>query len=449
VIPLILLLLLQTDAVPPEPSPPPTATRTQPAPVKGADMLLLTSVREIAEKVAEQRSEAFERPPVAVRAPDHMREVAATIRALNVLERERLEARGRAWADVGLGDGAAPERLYLALAGDLEGIGFDPEGNRLLVAPDRLTEEDFSPQGPEDESSATLLMLTGVRVDEPLVSHLLMHVRQRERRGGDSLAEKTDTLLARSAWAEGEANLVAIRYLFDGMGLADEVLDPTLGPEEVLDGALVPTVFGTLPEAERLLLRFVYEEGFFAAKGIYNRGGWEALDRAMSARDTTSGVLHVERPPASPVPIEVERPAQADGLARIDTDTLGEQAIVVLVSTLTGKDNLALQAGDGWVADALVRWEDPESDRGEGVTVWHTRWASTAAADDFDYALMRAIEARFPGQPPVEVGGERLIQTADRVLRLRRDGRDLRLQVSSRRFDDLPQGALGGANGSR
>jgi hypothetical protein len=286
-------------------------------------------------------------------------------------------------------------------------------------------------------------MMTGVRVDEPLVSHVLMHVRQRERRGGDSLAPKTDELLARSAWAEGEANLVAIRFLFAGMNLADEVIEEGLDPADVLDGALVPSVLGRLSGAESALVRFVYQEGFAMAAEAFRGGGWEALDRAMAARTTTRDLLHPDRPPADPAELPVAPPPQAEGLQLMDDDRLGEQAIVVLVSTLTGKDNLALQAGDGWTGDRLLRWEAASAGRTSGVTLWVTRFASPEQAADFDYAIGRTLEARFPGRPPIVLeGGERVIQTGTRVLRLRRDGHEVALQVSSLDHDALPTGGL-------
>ena len=82
--------------------------------------------------------------------------------------------------------------------------------------------------------------MTGVRVDEPLTAHVLMHVRQRERLAGEYLVDSTDALLARAAWAEGEANILAIRYLFEGMRLQDDILESGIDPEQVLGGALVP-----------------------------------------------------------------------------------------------------------------------------------------------------------------------------------------------------------------
>ena len=438
----VLLLVFLSIAQAGEPETVPAEESKQSMILKGADLQLLGAVREISERVEAIRQQKFDRPPVAVRTPDHMREVAATIRALNVLRRDRLEARGRAWADLGLGAPSSPETLYIALAADLAGIGFDPEGNRLLVAPDRLTEKDFIAESAGIDDRSTLLMETGVRVDEPLVCHLLMHVRQRERAGGDSLAETTDALLARSAWSEGEANLVAIRYLFTGMGLADGVLEESLDLADVLGGVLVPTIYNQLSGSERALVSFVYDEGFATMVEVFRSGGWEAVDKAIAERPTTRDLIHRDRDPIQADPCETETPPQAEGLDLIDRDTLGEQAIIVLVSVLTEKDNLALQAGDGWAGDSLYRWEKGSGENA-GVTLWVTRWTGPEEARDFDYAISRALEARFPGRPPITLeGGERVIQTETHVYRLLRSGNEVRFQISSREFDSLPAGVV-------
>ena len=84
-----MMLLQAGSAAQPAPSTPGTT-------VKGADMVLLTAVRKIGERVSSLRGEAFDRPPVAVRAPDDLRQAAAEIRAYNIVNRARLESRGRA-----------------------------------------------------------------------------------------------------------------------------------------------------------------------------------------------------------------------------------------------------------------------------------------------------------------------------------------------------------------
>ncbi len=121
-----------------------------------------------------------------------------------------------------------------------------------------------------------------------------------------------------------------------------------------------------------------------------------------------------------------------------DVDTLGEQAIVVLVSTLTGKDSLGLLAGEGWAGDRLYRWE-PDQGSGEGATEWITRWTTSGTelvrsaaqtAADFDYAFGRALEARFPGRALEARGdGVRTLTTGERVYRIERSAAEVRVRV--------------------
>jgi hypothetical protein len=397
---------------------------------RGVDQLLLQEVRRIAARVEILRGESFVRQPFAVRVPEVMRDVAAQIRAFSVLPRDSLAARGRAWSDIGLGGAEAPRNLMLALAADLDGIGFDPKGNRLLVTPGRLKPEDFEPTGREDDPAA-VLMATGMRPDEPLVAHLLAHVRQRERSGRDVLEATTDRLLASMAWAEGEANLIAVAYLFTGVSVGGEVLPFLKSPAAVLDGVLLPSGLERLSGVERELVDFVYVEGFERAAEQYRSGGWEALAEAIADRRTTSDLVHPERSALPEVDFPVAPEPPRAGLRVADVDSLGEQAIVVLVSSLTEKDSLGLLAGEGWAGDRLYRWEPDDASGGEwGITEWVTRWRSIGddpgrpAADvaaDFDYAYGRALEARFPGHSFAELGqGVRTMVAPDRIYRIER-----------------------------
>jgi len=405
--------------------------------IKGADLDLLEEVRAIGKQISELRGEKFARPPLALRVPGDMRRVSADIRAFNVLSRDRLDARGRAWAEIGLGGSDSPRNLLRVLAADVEGIGFDVEGNRLLVAPELLPATDFEPNE-EEIDPATVLMLTGVRPDEPLVGHYLMHVRQRERTGRDPLRPMTDELLASMAWAEGEANLVAVRYLFQGMDLADDMMAMNLNLEEVLDGRLLPSRLQELSGVAGGLARFVYLDGFDRAVAAYRSGGWKALEAAMASRRTTRGLLHPDKAVVPPVAFPAPSAPAIEGLRLVDEDSIGEQAIVVLVSALTGKDNLGLMAGDGWVGDRLYRWEaEGASGNGvEGLTEWVVRWESDAEAADFGYAFGRALEARFPGQALESPGdGRHSMALADRVFRVVRRGAEVRIRIAPTAWD--------------
>jgi hypothetical protein len=425
---LLLLAALQADVVPPS-EPPSPSTEKPVLQVKGADIPLLEAVRTIASNVERLRGQKYDRPPIAVRAPELMRQLAGEIRILNTISRERLAARGRAWADIGLGGTSSPARLLRILSEDLAGVGFDAEGNRLLVSPELLTEEDFtfSEDAPPE---STVLMATGVRVDEPLVGHLLVHVRQMEREGSDFLEGTTDRLLARSAWAEGEANLVAVRYLFSGLGLEDEILGSRLDPGSFLDGKLVPPAMGSLSRVEAGLADFAYTEGFAQAVEHYLNGGWESLDKAMAAAKSTTAILHPERAGFMSGPFQRPESPEPD-LELADEDCLGEQAIIVLISVLSGKDNLGLMAGDGWAGDRLYRWEPADgADEERSVTIWLTRWLSDEDAADFDYALWRSLQERFPGLDPVEdEEGGKVLTGGTRRFRVERSGKAVNLTI--------------------
>jgi len=399
---------------------PPTAMRR-------AEAELTVAVGKIADRVESLREETFAHDPVAVRVPDEMREVAVQLRALNVLSRERLAARGRAWSDLGLGGRTTPELFFGLLATDLDGVGFDPSGNRLLVAPDRLDDTDFRPgDTPDEAEAATMLQMTGVRRDEPVIAHVLMHAMQHGRSGSDHLEQTTDRLLARSAWAEGEANLVAVRVLFGGLGLEYDIIDLESGPGEFLGGRLLPAGFDNLTGAVADLLQFVYLEGYAQTVQRFKAGGWPQVDAAIRRDTTCRQVLH---PGRMPVPAYEPAPrAPFEGLELQDWDTLGERAIVVLFSRLTGKDNLALQVGDGWLGDRLHRWES----EGGAVTEWLTLWESDEDVEDYLYGLGKGLPVLYPGSKfeRTPTGGM-LLETSDKVVRVDRDGQRVRLEILS------------------
>jgi hypothetical protein len=178
------------------------------------------------------------------------------------------------------------------------------------------------------------------------------------------------------------------------------------------------------------LLRFVYLEGYAQATETFRSGGFAALDAAMKSRRTTRDVLHPERAPlTAPEPPAPERLLKGRRLA--DTDTLGEQAVVVLVARGTGKDNLGLLAADGWVGDTLERWESESDATGtRGVTQWTTHWATETDASDFVYAYARVMAARFPAQTiVVDDAGRRRLTSAGRTWTLARKDLTVELRV--------------------
>jgi hypothetical protein len=90
-------------------------------------------------------------------------------------------------------------------------------------------------------------------------------------------------------------------------------------------------------------------------------------------------------------------------------------------------------AGDGWVADALWRFEPTgaEEPPGRGVTFWTTRWTNEDEAKDFAYALERCFQGRFPGETMSETSpGIRTLSRPDRVYKTEIRGLEVHLRVA-------------------
>jgi hypothetical protein len=216
--------------------------------------------------------------------------------------------------------------------------------------------------------------------------------------------------------------------LFEGVGLVDAVADGKVVPSSVLGGSLVPEPFRSGSPVERAFLFFVYEEGFAQAVSRLRAGGFGRIVSEAGVRRTTRDVLHPDRPPFGGDSPEV--PAAPAGFRVADRDVLGEQGIVTAISTLTGKDNLGLLAGDGWAGDALLRHE-PISGTGEGYTLWVVRTIDEAKADDFVYGLLRGFEERHAGRRWEGEAASKTLRTSDRVIRFRRAGTVIELRIAS------------------
>jgi hypothetical protein len=406
---------------------PALALAAEPVVVQGADLELLGAVKAIASRVAGLLGIRDAGTPAAVRADAAQR--LSVLEAADSFPADRLSARGRAWEDLGLGDRGLPSRLRRVLAQDLDGAALDGEGRRLLVDPSRLTDADFAP-GSAGSEAGSLLLVAGVRPDEPLLAHYVDHARAGWTAA--RLPETTDACLAAAAWAEGRANLAALSLLFEGVGLADTVADGKVIPSAVLGGSLVAEALRSGSPVERALLFFVYEEGFAQAASRLKAGGFGRIVSEAGARRTTRDVLHPDRAPfGGDLP---ETPQAGPGFRLADRDVLGEQGIVTLIATLTGKDNLGLLAGDGWAGDTLARFE-PSSGPGEGYTEWVVRTADDAKASDLVYGVLRGFEERYAGRRWEGEGAVRTLRTNDRMIRFRRTGTVIALRIASLAVD--------------
>ena len=392
-----------------------------------ADVDVIDQVRSVEDRIATIVRAKPVGHLLALRADESVRTAAARERAARLLPAARAAARGRAWRDLGFGSEDDPAALVLALTTDLAGMSFDADRARLLVDPGRLRADEGRGDPDKDEGSSVLLA-TGVAPDEPVAGHYAAHAILDGPEPAGPV--ETDALLARAAMAEGSANVAALLLLFGGVGLEAEVVSGTLRPEDALGGRLVAEMMRTGSPVVVHLLQFVYLDGFAQAAALTKKADFGHVTRERQRRKVTRDVLHLDRAPA-PVP-EIPAPSLPAGLGltAVDRDSLGEQGIISFVSLGTGKDNLGLIAGDGWVADALYRFE-PQAG-GDGLTIWVSRWATEEDAKDFAYGVERCLQARFPGSSlgPDESGAGRVLREPAGIHRLIRNVLEVRVQVA-------------------
>jgi hypothetical protein len=392
---------------------------------------LAEAVRDVAGRLRAIRGAAPTKVPLAVRSGPEARRDAARARRDAVLPPSRLAARGRAWADVGLGRAEDAAALYLVLSADLEDWVLSVDRTQLLVDEERLTGADFGGEG-GDAAAADFLFATGVRADEPSVAHVATHVLQDERGVSPGLRETTDATLAASAWREGEANLVALLLVYGGMGLESEVVSGTVAPGEYRDGDLVARPPAGSSVALGRLVDFVYEDGFRTAAARARAGGWRALEAAGGERGGTASLLHPERPATASRAIDPPDLPLPAGYRLVDRDALGEYAVGVLIAEATGKENLGWVAADGWDADALFRFEGP--DGSDGVTCWRSRFRSEADAGDFRYGMARVLSGA--AAPPADGAvPEQVIAARGKVFRILQRGAEVEIRVAPAGLD--------------
>lgn len=224
----------------------------------------------------------------------------------------------------------------------------------------------------------------------PVAVHELTHALQDQYYDLEKLIDmnlgNSDELLARSALVEGDATAVMHDYTRGLAGL------PPLKSEAVIDSLLMQNVlslgFSTgdgIPDSLKLYLLFPYTSGLRFAHTLLQKEGYTAIDDAFRTPPrSTEEVLHPEKYGKGdfvlPPPQEVVSSGCPKELPVLYSDTLGEFAISILLSSATKRKADAAEAAKGWGGDIVV-----VRDKGEGARclVWETRWDSEGDAEEF------------------------------------------------------------------
>jgi hypothetical protein len=126
---------------------------------------------------------------------------------------------------------------------------------------------------------------------------------------------------------------------------------------------------------------FPYQDGTSFVAGLYQLGGWEAVDAAFAHPPrSTEQVLHPERYLAADEPVAVRLPVLGPGGWRVlDEDTLGELYLRIYLEHGLSIDR-AIAACEGWGGD---RYQVLTNEQGQLALVLRTAWDDQAAATRF------------------------------------------------------------------
>lgn len=197
--------------------------------------------------------------------------------------------------------------------------------------------------------------------------HELVHALQDHSFGAGETISATvddwDRSLAYHTLVEGEATLVMLAVLIDGLGGS---LDQALADDQII-AALGEAAAMELDEEEAPAyfiesLKFPYVEGLAYAIRLYREGGWDALEQAHRTPPLSAAQIYDDEAPD-----------------RVETIGIRESVMETTMGEFHWRFLLGDETASEWVADrvAIIRGE-------QGLNVLAvTKWSSARAAAGF------------------------------------------------------------------
>jgi hypothetical protein len=208
-----------------------------------------------------------------------------------------------------------------------------------------------------------------------------------------------DRGLGRLALIEGDATLVMSLWAQQHL-TPDEIL-------EMVQQSNDPAAQAVLARMPPVLLRqtlFPYTDGLTFVSGIFQQGGFDAVDEAFAdPPDSTEQILHPERYAARDEPIAVDLPAVTQALGsgwdETTTDTMGELNAQIWLQQESGA-NASRSAAQGWGGDRIGAYTGPSD---AWAVAWHTAWDTSSDAAEFA-AGAREVVGGLEGESDVLAG---------------------------------------------
>lgn len=232
-----------------------------------------------------------------------------------------------------------------------------------------------------------------------------------------------DTLLARSALAEGDATAVMMDYtrkLTGQASLREEKNVQSIMMQNVIGGALA--VGTDVPQTLQLMLLFPYTSGIRFAHQLLLKGGYPAIDAAFKDPPTTTEeILHPEKYiDRSKNEFRIYDSADVvwAGVSEQYHDVIGEFPTVLLLAELSGEKLRASDAAAGWGGDRASIL----SENGSRWVVWRSSWDTDKDCDEFLSLFTAGLKKRHGAA--VAVHSKLQLQPSDRPV-LMREGREV------------------------
>jgi len=254
--------------------------------------------------------------------------------------------------------------------------------------------------------------------DKIVVAHEYTHALQDQH-----FDLKTNTI---SDVTQGDAQLGQLAVIEGDATLTSQLwATQNLTPEELLQ--LLGEAFGQLDQSKlegiplvlRRQLEFPYTEGFLFANGMYEEGGFDAINAAIQTPPaSTEQILHPEKYTSNEAPAAVDAPdllnSLGDGWYAVYEETLGELGVQILA---TGGEEPGFnipgfpvdwphqEVAAGWGGDRLRMYE---SLSGQWLIAWQTAWDTEADAAEFEVRVNDLLGS-FTGPTRVEANGDEVL----------------------------------------
>jgi hypothetical protein len=193
---------------------------------------------------------------------------------------------------------------------------------------------------------------------------------------------------AKTSLIEGDATFMADTFRVEGVNPS---VSSIISDEKILSIPML-TMFSceilpSLPPTINDLNWFPYRYGVKFVEGLYEMGGWEAVDKAYeNPPNTTEQVMHPEKYFVKEDVQNVEAPSISGDWNLGKTESFGEYFILIALNNWIPEKE-AEEAAEGWGGDNLSYYERDD----EYLFTWNISWDSKVDALEFYIAFQKMM----------------------------------------------------------